>query len=59
MTDHRYQIAGWVLFILSAIGFTISSWRSGDPAALIGALLFLVACFVFLVPLLREPRSKP
>jgi hypothetical protein len=59
MTDHQFQIAGWVLFILSAIGFTISSWRSGDGAALIGALLFLIACFVFLVPLIREQRSKP
>jgi F0F1-type ATP synthase assembly protein I len=49
-----FEIVGWLLFIASAIGFTVSAWKSGDNAALIGALLFLIACFVFLYPLLRE-----
>ena len=57
MDDRRFHIAGWVLFILSALSFTVSSWNSGDLVALAGALLFLIACFVFLVPLLRERDS--
>ncbi|MEM9604247.1 MAG: cytochrome oxidase subunit III [Pseudomonadota bacterium] len=50
----RCEIAGWVLFILSACGFIASSWRSGDLPSLIGGLFFLVACFVFLLPYVRR-----
>ncbi|MGI9373507.1 MAG: cytochrome oxidase subunit III [Hyphomicrobiales bacterium] len=52
-TDRQCVIAGWVLFILSALGFIISSLRSGDMPSLIGGVLFLVACIVFLVPYMR------
>lgn len=58
MDHHGVQIAGWVLFILSALGFTLSAWRSGDDAALIGAILFLIACFVFLIPLMQSRKSR-
>ena len=51
-----FDIAGWVLFIASAIGFIISAWGSGDYAALSGGWLFLLACFVFLWPLVQDLR---
>ena len=54
---HRFQLWGWILFIFSAAFFMASSIRAGDPISLIGGLLFLVACFVFLVPLLAELRA--
>ncbi len=44
------HIAGWVVFILSALGFIASSLRSGDIYGLIGSILFLIACIIFLVP---------
>ncbi len=50
----RCEIAGWVLFIISACGFIASSWRSGDTPSLIGGVFFLVACFVFLLPYVRR-----
>jgi hypothetical protein len=46
----RFQILGWVLFIVSAMGFIASSLKSGDMLGLIGGGFFLVACFVFLIP---------
>jgi hypothetical protein len=46
----KIQILGWVLFILSACGFLVSSIRSGDSWGLVGGLFFLLACFVFLIP---------
>jgi hypothetical protein len=46
----RFQILGWVLFIVSALGFIASSIRNGDMLGLIGGAFFLVACFVFLIP---------
>jgi predicted membrane channel-forming protein YqfA (hemolysin III family) len=53
------HISGWLMFIASAVFFVVSSIRSGDWAALLGALIFLIACFVFLVPFVAHAlRSK-
>lgn len=49
------QLLGWLIFIASALAFTTSSLKNGDRLGLVGSLLFLLACFVFLVPLLRAP----
>lgn len=46
----RSERVGWLLFIISAVFFTVSSLRSGDLLALGGSLFFLVACFFFLAP---------
>jgi hypothetical protein len=56
--QHRYQLWGWILFIGSAIFFMAASIRADDPVSLIGGTLFLVACFVFLVPLLAELKNN-
>ena len=53
-TQYRFQLWGWILFIASAIFFMAASINAGDPVSLIGGALFLVACFVFLVPLLAQ-----
>jgi F0F1-type ATP synthase assembly protein I len=52
--NRTLQMIGWLLFIASAICFTGSTWLSGDWLGLSGSLLFLVACFVFLWPLVRR-----
>src|SRR6202041_3116885 len=55
--ERNYQLLGWALFIISAIGFIASSIRSGDILGLIGGIFFLLACFAFLVPLFRSNAS--
>jgi Na+/proline symporter len=50
----RYEILGWLLFIFSAIFFISSSIRAGDWLSLTGGVLFLIACFVFMIPLLSR-----
>ncbi len=57
-TQHRFQLWGWILFIGSAIFFMITSIRSGDLLGLAGGVLFLVACFVFLAPLLAQRAAE-
>ena len=47
----RFQLTGWTLFIFSALFFIATSLRAGDMLGLLGGLLFLVACIVFLLPL--------
>ena len=57
-TQYRFQLWGWILFIASAIFFMATSLRAGDPLGLIGGALFLVACFVFLAPLLVQRHRR-
>ena len=54
--EFKFQLGGWVLFILSASFFTAASIRAGDILSLLGSLLFLFACFLFLIPvcIMRE-----
>jgi predicted membrane channel-forming protein YqfA (hemolysin III family) len=52
-----YPLAGWILFIICAIFFIASSLKNHDTLTFIGSVIFLIACIVFLVPLVR-PGSK-
>ena len=55
--EHRINLAGWVLFVISALFFTATSLRAGDMLGLVGSLFFLVACFVFLIPYALRARE--
>ena len=52
-----FQLCGWLLFVFSALFFIISSIRAGDILSLIGGIVFLIACFVFLVPVISAILS--
>lgn len=53
-SDIHFQLCGWILFIASAMFFIASSYRAGDMLSLTGGVLFLVACIVFIIPLLSK-----
>jgi hypothetical protein len=55
--EHRINLAGWVLFVISALFFIATSLRAGDTLGLLGSLFFLVACFVFLLPYALRARA--
>jgi len=42
--------AGWLLFTVSAVCFSIDAVRSGGVVAIVASLSFLVACFMFIIP---------
>ena len=52
MTDHYINLLGWVLFLISAIGFCIA--RVGSFWAMFGSGFFLIACLVFMIPFFRR-----
>jgi hypothetical protein len=52
--ERKFQLWGWALFIFCALLYTASSLESGSVLGLMGSVVFLVACFVFLIPLLRR-----
>ena len=55
--DVKYQISGWVLFIICAIFFIASSLKNHDTLTFIGSVIFLIACIVFLIPILSEYKT--
>lgn len=55
--EMKCHLAGWILFIGCAILFIASSLNNHDTLAFIGSVIFLIACIVFLVPLVR-PDGK-
>ena len=48
--DEKYDLLGWMLFVVSAAFFIASSIRAGDVVGLLGGLFFLLACAAFLAP---------
>jgi len=57
-SDIKFQIFGWVLFIICAFFFIAASWKNHDTLTLIGGIIFLVACFFFLIPLLGSGKNS-
>ena len=55
--ERKLHIIGWVLFIVCAFFFLASGIRDNDHLTLIGSLVFLVACVVFLVPLVGGKKK--
>lgn len=51
------HLVGWILFIVCAFFFLAASWQSGDTLTFIGSILFLVACFAFVIPLVRSIKN--
>ena len=55
--EEKYQLAGWVMFVLCAIFYMIASIEGESITSLIGSLIFLVACLVFMVPLIWKDKQ--
>lgn len=54
----RYQLWGWILFIVCALFFIAASIINHDLFALSGSILFLIACVVFLIPVVQKSKQK-
>lgn len=66
-TRMKFELLGWLVFVVSAIFFVWAGVRAGDVVSTLGAVLFLFACFFFLVPVIpmrwngalrRDPIAK-
>ena len=55
ITNRQIDFVGWLLFLASATGFMLAS--IGHFWAMVGSVLFLAACLVFIIPFFRDdPR---
>jgi hypothetical protein len=52
-----YQLCGWGLFVLCAVFFIASSLKNADMLGLVASIIFLIACFVFIIPLVINFRK--
>ena len=57
-TVWTFNFAGWILFLVSAVAFTWTTWAAGDPVGLIASLAFLIACICFIVTVWIHRPSK-
>lgn len=53
----RCQLYGWILFIACALLFIAASIVDRQPLVLAGSIIFLLACLLFLVPLIDTYRN--
>ena len=57
-SKHKFETAGWVIFVWSALFFLAATIKSGDTLSIVGSALFLAACIVFMVPLLNPETNQ-
>ena len=56
--DRNHEFWGWILFVISALFFMVSSIRAGDTVGLLGGVFFLLACVAFLAPYFGSRRAS-
>jgi predicted membrane channel-forming protein YqfA (hemolysin III family) len=57
--EARFHLWGWLLFVVCAGFFIASSIESNDTLGLVGSIIFLIACVVFIVPFaMKKGRSE-
>ncbi|MCY4625169.1 MAG: hypothetical protein OXC99_09265 [Chloroflexi bacterium] len=52
--NRRLELAGWMLWLVGVVFFTVSGLRNGDVWTVIGSVLFGVGIVCLLIPLLRR-----
>jgi predicted membrane channel-forming protein YqfA (hemolysin III family) len=55
--ESKFHLWGWILFVVCAGFFIASAVDSGSVIGLIGSIVFLFACLVFIAPLVRRRYS--
>lgn len=55
--EHLFHFWGWIVFIVCAFFFIATTALAGDILGVIASLLFLIACVIFLIPLIAKLRS--
>jgi len=54
--ERKFHLYGWILFLVCAAFFIASSVAAHNTLNLVGSIIFLVACIVFLIPLVTNGK---
>lgn len=55
--ERKFGVLGWSLFLVCAGFFIASSVEADSILNLVGSIIFLIACVVFLIPLVTGGRG--
>jgi membrane-bound ClpP family serine protease len=55
--EMKFNLWGWILFVVCALFFIASSLQGHDILGLVGSIIFLIACVVFLYPLVQRKNN--
>jgi hypothetical protein len=50
----RFQLCGWLLFLVCSFFFMADSAIAGNPLGVAGSVVFLLGCVIFLIPLVQK-----
>jgi hypothetical protein len=53
-----FELAGLICFIISAVFFIVVGIRIEDYLSVIGSIIWIFACLLWLIPLLARRNSK-
>lgn len=57
-TEHWVHFWGWIVFVVCAFFFIAATALAGDVIGVIASVLFLIACVIFLIPLVPKLRNS-
>jgi len=52
--EKKFNLTGWILFIVCAGFFITSAIKANDIWYLVGSFIFLGGCVMFIIPLIRR-----
>jgi len=52
--ERKFHLWGWIFFLVCAGFFIASNIEGGSILGLIGSVIFLLACVVFIIPLVTK-----
>lgn len=55
--EQLFHLWGWIVFIVCAFFFIATTALAGDLLGVIASLLFLLACVIFLIPLVPKLKA--
>ena len=47
----KYQLVGWLFFIICSVFYTVSGFISKDYFVAVGSIIFFLACVFFVISL--------
>lgn len=53
MDEKRSQIIGLIGFIVAGFVFILAGINFGDPLTIIGSIIWVLSCFVWMIPLVN------
>jgi hypothetical protein len=55
--ERKFQLSGWILFIVCAGFFIASAIKTDDILVLVGSIIFLSGCVIFIIPMVIKGKQ--